>query len=151
MNYAAKRAKGDILLFLHADTVLPKTSLSVIAQYRKGAFSLAFDHTTLVYKLLSILTTLRSRLFHLPYGDQGIFLTKAEFEAVGGYEEIPILEDVKLAQKIRPKILKEKVLTSTRRYENNGIVKTLLQHRLIMLGFLVGVSPHTLNNWRKSF
>ena len=148
MNHGAQHAKGDILLFLHADTVLPDNALSLITQFRKGAFSLGFNHPALIYQFLACLTTLRSRLTRVPYGDQAIFLTKAEFDLIGGYQEIPILEDVKLAQKIRPCILKAKVYSSVRRYQNKGIVKTVLSHRLIMLGNLLGISPYILTNWR---
>lgn len=151
MNYAAKHAKADILLFLHADTELPEDAFVLIEQALKGAFSLAYKHNAFIYKLISFLTTLRSKILHLPYGDQAIFLTKAEFESVGGYEELPILEDVKLAQKIRPKVLKQKVLTDPRRYEHNGIFRTVLKHRLIMFGYALGFSAEKLNKWQSLF
>lgn len=151
MNYAAYQAKGTILLFLHADTVLPKNAFDLIVSSGKGAFSLSYNHDAFIYKCISMLTTFRSKILNLPYGDQGIFLTKEEFERVGGYEDVPILEDVRLSQTIRPKVLSEKVLTDARRYEKNGVIKTILKHRLIMLGYFLGFSPEKLNRWQSSF
>lgn len=144
MNHGAAQAGGEILLFLHADTILPENALPIIATARAGAFSLRFDSPRLIFNLIGWLTTMRSRLLRLPYGDQAIFLPRPDFLRAGGYADVPILEDVLLTRKIRPRVLPECVLTSIRRYEKNGVIGTILRHRLIMLGFTLGIGPERL-------
>lgn len=148
MNYAAQHAKGEILLFLHADSVLPKQALQIIARQRTGAFSLAFNSSSLLYRFLAWASTQRSKLTHTPYGDQALFLPKADFVKAGGFDTVPILEDVLLAQKIHFPILEECVTTSMRRYRQEGVWKTVFRHRLIMMGFVLGIDLDKLASWR---
>lgn len=149
MNHGASLAAGEILLFLHADTALPGNALSLIATARTGAFSLRFASRKPLFTLLGLLATVRSRLLRLPYGDQAMFLPKADFINAGGFADVPILEDVLLAEKIRPRVLREYVVTSCRRYQKQGMAKTILRHRLIMLGHCLGMSPERLCLWRR--
>ena len=144
MNHGAGAAQGEILLFLHADTILPANALTLVAKAQTGAFSLRFDSPRLIFKLMGLLTTLRSELLRLPYGDQAIFIPRDIFQKVGGYPDVPILEDVLLAQKIRPRVLPQYVVTSCRRYEQKGVLQTILRHRLIMLGHSLGLTPERL-------
>jgi glycosyltransferase involved in cell wall biosynthesis len=150
LNYGAEHASGDILLFLHADTRLPLNALNLITENgeKAGAFSLRFSAANRMLNLIGYLTSLRSRVLNLPYGDQGLFMPKKLFKETGGFTNVPILEDVILAKKVRPTVLKECVTTSPRRYRKNGILKTVLQHRLIMLGFMLGFSPERLAKLR---
>lgn len=148
MNYAAQHAKGELLLFLHADSILPKQALPLIAQQRTGAFSLAFNSNRLLFRFLAWASTQRSKLMQTPYGDQALFLPKADFDNVGGFDAVPILEDVLLARKIHFPILEEYVTTSTRRYQQKGVWKTVFCHRLIMMGYALGISPEKLASWR---
>lgn len=148
MNYGAEHAQGDIFLFLHADTILPVNALSLIARAGTGAFSLHFASSRPALRAIALLTTLRSRLLRLPYGDQAMFLHRECFFQAGGFPEIPILEDVLLAEKIRPRVLPEYVVTSGRRYEQAGLWRTVLRHRRIMLGHALGLSPARLATWR---
>ncbi len=147
MNYGASLARGEILLFLHADTLLPVQALPLVARARTGAFSLRFDSPRVFFKLLALGTSLRSRLLRLPYGDQALFMPKALFQRMGGYPDVPLLEDVLLAEKIRPRVLPQHVVTSCRRYARHGAGKTVLRHRLIMLGHALGFSPERLAEW----
>jgi glycosyltransferase involved in cell wall biosynthesis len=150
LNYGAECASGDILLFLHADTRLPLNAFSLIAENgeKAGAFSLRFSAANRMLNLIGYLTSFRSRILNLPYGDQGLFMPKKLFKETGGFTNVPILEDVILAKKVRPTVLKECVTTSPRRYRKNGILKTVIQHRLIMLGFMLGFSPERLAKLR---
>ena len=149
MNHGAGAAQGEILLFLHADTILPANALTLVAKAQTGAFSLRFDSPRLIFKLMGLLTTLRSELLRLPYGDQAIFIPRDIFQKVGGYPDVPILEDVLLAQKIRPRVLPQYVVTSCRRYEQKGVLQTILRHRLIMLGYNLGLTPERLAGWKR--
>ena len=155
MNFGAKQARGEILLFLHADTSLPKKGLeevknTIIKQdLQAGAFSLKIDSKKWPLKFFSWTTSMRSRKNKIPYGDQAIFIRKDYFKEIGGYKELLLLEDVELMQRIkkkkgRVKILKSKVKSSPRRYLKQGIWKTMFKNRLIMLLFTAGVSPRRL-------
>lgn len=146
MNHGAMQAGGEILLFLHADTILPEDALPLIAKARTGAFSLRFASSRLVFKIIGKLTSLRSKILRLPYGDQAIFMPKDDFFKAGGYADVPMLEDVLLAKKIRPRVLPQHVLTSPRRYESHGIIRTILRHRAIMLGHFIGLCPQSLHS-----
>ena len=149
MNYGAGLAKGEILLFLHADTILPPDALSCITHARTGAFSLRFDSPRLPFSIIGLLTSLRSRVLRLPYGDQALFMPAETFRHLGGYPDVPVLEDVLLAKKLRPRVLPRHVVTSCRRYELAGLFRTVLRHRLIMLGHGFGISPERLAGWRR--
>jgi hypothetical protein len=76
-------------------------------------------------------------------------MPKKLFQEIGGFTDVPILEDVILAKRVQPTVLKECVMTSSRRYHKNGIIKTVIQHRLIMLGFMLGFSPEKLARLRQ--
>lgn len=157
MNSGAAMAKGDILLFVHADTLLPDDFTSQIADIlgrpgiSAGAFALAIDLPGLMVRLLEKAIHFRATVWQMPYGDQAIFLYRQKFLAVGGYPEAPILEDVMLIQRLKRSgrigIASSRALTSGRRWQRLGLVRTTLINQGIMLGFLLGVSPQRLQRW----
>lgn len=149
MNAGAHHATGSILLFLHGDTLLPKNSNHLIGHTLQlpsvscGAFSLNIDSARWSLHCIAAGANLRSKLFQLPYGDQGLFTTAATFLAVGGFPELPIMEDYYFVRSLgkRGKImtLPQAVSTSSRRWDNMGIFKTTLVNQLIIIGHFFGV------------
>ncbi|MDD5759339.1 MAG: TIGR04283 family arsenosugar biosynthesis glycosyltransferase [Desulfobulbaceae bacterium] len=157
MNAGAALAKGNILLFLHADTLLPADFTRQIATVLArpgivaGAFGLSIDLPGSAVSLLQKGIHLRSTFLQLPYGDQAIFLNRQKFIEIGGYPDEPILEDVLLLKCLRKSgrigIADSNVLTSGRRWQKLGVIKTTLINQGIMLGHLLGVPPQRLQNW----
>jgi rSAM/selenodomain-associated transferase 2 len=132
MNAGAKAAQGEILIFLHADTELPSNALEHIRNimtektYVAGAFELSFNNERWTFKLIAKAASWRYRLTRLPYGDQAIFMAQEYFFRIGGFAEIPIMEDLDLMRRIKKRgdkiyISKERVKTSSRRWEKEGV------------------------------
>lgn len=154
MNAGAYHAAGTILLFLHGDTLLPKGYAPLITQALQipdvscGAFSLYIDSAHWSLHCIAAGANLRSKILQLPYGDQGLFTTAATFRAVGGFPNLPIMEDYYFVRSLgkRGKIitLPQAVITSSRRWDNMGIVKTTLINQLIIIGHLMGIPPARL-------
>ncbi|WP_013321303.1 TIGR04283 family arsenosugar biosynthesis glycosyltransferase [Gloeothece verrucosa] len=154
MNIGASTATGEILIFLHADTILPqdykhwvKTTLSnpkIIA----GAFELKIDSEKLSLRLVEAMVNLRSRFLSLPYGDQAFFLYASVFRDMGGFANMPIMEDYEFIQRLRRKgkisIAPVSVITSDRRWRKLGVIKTTLINQLIIIGYYLGISPDRL-------
>ena len=160
MNVGAKHASCEVLLFLHVDTVLPQDALLHVREVLKqkdvvaGAFDLDFDTQKRSLKFIAKLASWRSRKTRLPYGDQAIFIKKEIFEKVGAYEDIALMEDLNLMQKLKKKrlkikILNHKVITSARRYEENGIFFNLLKNWVLLGLYFVGVNPDKLAKFYK--
>lgn len=153
-NLGAQQAHGKILLFLHADTRLPKNFATIVTQtldsgeYAAGAFSLAIEQPTPAMRFITACANLRSHLFQLPYGDQAIFIRRDTFFQLEMFPELPIMEDylfMKRARKYgRITILREKVMTSARRWRRLGVVRTTLINQLVIFGFFCKVSPEKL-------
>jgi len=163
MNAGAAAACGEILIFLHADTTLPDDALGKISRalqnrdYVGGAFDLKIDSDILFLKYISTRASLRSRRNRIPYGDQAIFIRKKYFDQIGGYKEIPLMEDIDLMHRIKKDgekivILPDKVTTSARRWENEGALYTTMRNLILVRLFYMGVSPHKLAKyyWRRS-
>ena len=163
MNAGAAAACGEILIFLHADTTLPDNALGKINQalqdpdYVGGAFDLKIDSDMLFLKYISARASLRSRWNRIPYGDQAIFIRKQYFDQIGGFKEIPLMEDVDLMRRIKKDkkkifILTDKVTTSARRWESDGALYTTLRNQILVRLFYLGISPHKLAKyyWRRS-
>lgn len=161
MNSGAGIATGDILLFLHADTRLPPNAFLLIKdamkdpRYVGGAFSLGFDTQRAIFRITEKYVSLRTRLTKVPFGDQAIFIRRDFFARSGGYREIPIMEDVELMTRIRKQeeqicILREKVLTSPRRYEQEGILFCTFRNWTLQALYASGVSPERLAGWYRS-
>lgn len=156
MNHGAQIATGKVLLFLHADTFLERDALKSIIETdwkRKiagGAFHLGIRSERHVFRLIERVVKIRTRLTRTPYGDQAIFLKKDYFHQVGGFKEIPIMEDVELMQRIKKQgwkivLLSQKAYTSARRWHSEGVFRCTCRNWTIMLLFLLGVSPHRLS------
>ncbi len=155
MNSGAAVAKGDILLFLHADAFLPVGGLKSIAklmsdgQYVAGAFDLGIQTPRRIFKITEKYVAMRTRLTRIPFGDQAIFIRKDYFDGLGGYRDIPIMEDVELMGRIKGRgdgicIIPEQVMTSPRRWEREGVLYCTLRNGMLQLLYVLGVSPERL-------
>lgn len=161
MNRGATMAKGEILLFLHFDTRLPGDAPELMATLLSGdpdlvggAFSLGIDDDRFPLRVIEFFANLRSRMTRVPYGDQSIFFRKDHFDRVGGFSEIPIMEDLELMTRIRKKggrihILKQKSVTSSRRWKKEGIAVCTLRNWLIRLLYHLGVPADRLAKFYK--
>ncbi len=155
MNEGARHATGGILLFLHADTELPLNALPLIenamrdGRYEAGAFDLTIKSPRPVFRMIEFSASLRSRITRIPFGDQAIFIRRDYFEKIGGYQDIPVMEDVEIMKRIRKKgdriiILRSRVATSSRRWEKEGIVRCTLRNWLLQVLYPLGVPARTL-------
>ncbi|MCA1650376.1 MAG: TIGR04283 family arsenosugar biosynthesis glycosyltransferase, partial [Acidobacteria bacterium] len=154
MNAGAVVATGRWLFFLHADSALPADWFDVIAalEHREdvvaGAFRLALDSADWRARLIEASVRLRVALLGLPYGDQALFVRRPVFEAIGGYRDLPLMEDVDFVQRVR-KVgrmfhCRSAVTTSTRRWERDGWMRRSLQNVSLATRFLLGTSPARL-------
>ncbi|MCF8070326.1 MAG: TIGR04283 family arsenosugar biosynthesis glycosyltransferase [Desulfobacterales bacterium] len=154
MNAGASMATGDILFFLHGDTLVPNGWDNFIrsafdnSEAVGGAFLLGIGGNKTGIRIIEFFTNFRSRILSQPYGDQGLFLKKDEFDKIGGFPEWPILEDVKMVSNLKKHgrfvHIHKKVITSGRRWNKLGIVKTTVINQIIMIGYVLGVSPEKL-------
>ncbi len=155
MNTGAKHATGDILLFLHVDTILTKNAFESISfmidrhHPDAGAFKLSIDSPKPIYRLLETVISGRAEITKIPYGDQAIFLRRRVFKLLNGFSEYPIMEDIDLMQRTKKRgfkimILKEHVTTSSRRWEQEGILYCTLRNWLIISLYAFGVHPKYL-------
>ncbi|MDM8543333.1 TIGR04283 family arsenosugar biosynthesis glycosyltransferase [Desulfococcaceae bacterium HSG9] len=155
MNQGAVAANGNVLVFLHSDTYLPNNATNAIRAALAdnhvvgGAFDLSIQSDRQVYKIIAAFASLRSRITRIPYGDQAIFIKKSFFFRIGGFQVIPIMEDVELMRRIKKKrykikIIPDKVKTSSRRWQKEGVLYCTLRNWFIMLIYLTGVSPTKL-------
>ncbi|MFS0515249.1 TIGR04283 family arsenosugar biosynthesis glycosyltransferase [Nostoc sp. UIC 10607] len=157
MNTGAVAATGEILLFLHADTCLPiefddmvRTALQQPGTVA-GAFKLRIDASLLSLRWVEWGINVRSHFFQMPYGDQAIFLTKAIFQEIGGFPELPIMEDFELMRRLKRigqiVIIPTPVITSARRWLQKGVLKTTLLNQIVITAYLIGVSPERIRRW----
>ena len=157
MNHGARYAQGDILLFLHADTLLPADGLDAVRQALQqpgtvgGAFRLIITPATPALRLVAWGTNLRSRFGGLPYGDQALFVSRHVFEELGGYDDVPFMEDIRLVQALRRRgrlvILPQAVATSGRRWQQDGVLFTTVRNIVLMTLYFCGVQPASLKRW----
>jgi rSAM/selenodomain-associated transferase 2/rSAM/selenodomain-associated transferase 1 len=157
MNTGAARASGDILLFLHADTRLPiefdghLRRILARSGVAAGAFRLRVDSNLPGLRILEKLIDVRSRCLQFPYGDQGIFLRAELFWGMGGFPDMPIMEDFELVRRLRRRgrivIAPVPILTSARRWEKLGMVRTTVINYAIPLAYYLGTSPSRLARW----
>lgn len=153
MNAGAAQADADVLLFLHADTRLPEDAVSLISQsiatgYQWGRFDIKFDSPKPVFKLIAFMMNHRSRLTGIATGDQCLFVTRQAFYAQGGFPQIALMEDIAISSKLtklgKPCCLKAKVITSPRRWQQHGILKTILLMWRLRLAYFLGADPNDL-------
>ncbi len=153
MNAGARAACGDVLWFLHADTRLPpEAPAALLRACREGAtwgrFDVRLSSRQRVLRLVGRLMNLRSRLTGIATGDQGIFVTRAAFELAGGFPDIPLMEDIALSKALRrqaaPACLRVRLITSSRRWEKRGPVRTILLMWRLRLAYTLGADPRRL-------
>jgi rSAM/selenodomain-associated transferase 2 len=157
MNAGAMAASGEILLFLHADTRLPTgfdAMIPIVLQQTgtvAGAFNLRIDASLLSLRWVEWGVNLRSRFCQMPYGDQAIFVTKQIFQEIGCFPELPIMEDFELIRRLkrtgRILIISVPVVTSARRWLQKGVLKTTLLNQIVIIAYLLGVSPKRIHSW----
>lgn len=145
MNYGAAQARGGILLFLHADNLISADTLEAIERrimedgYIGGCLTQRIDNNAFIYRLIEWQGNARARITKEFYGDQGIFVKKSIFLSMGGFPEVPIMEDLLFSRKLRTigktVVLSDKIMVSARRWKKNGIIKTALLFNLIILLF----------------
>lgn len=149
MNKGGFSARGDILFFMHADTMITPDELSAIEDainnrgFIGGCLTQRIDKDAFVYRFIEAQGNSRARRHKIFYGDQGIFVKKDAFEKIGGFPNASIMEDVLFAQQLRKMgqtvVLPDKITVSARRWERNGIIKTTLLFNLIIILFLLKV------------
>ena len=157
MNFGARRATGDVLLFLHADTRLPKTAFADIAtalgdpRCLGGRFDVELEGSHPMLKIVGALINYRSRATKIGTGDQAIFVRREAFERIGGYPDIPLMEDVALCRALKRlggvACLRTRVMTSARRWESDGVWRTILRMWTLKILYLAGVSPARLKQF----
>jgi rSAM/selenodomain-associated transferase 2/rSAM/selenodomain-associated transferase 1 len=154
LNAGGLAAGGDVLFFLHGDTQLPRGYewyvLNVMGKpgVVAGAFTLGIDGSEFGFRIIEMLANFRSRVFQMPYGDQGIFLRGEVFRGLGGFPDMVLMEDFVFMQRVRKRgkvaILPAAVKTSARRWRNLGILKTTLINQAVLLGYFLGINPERL-------
>ena len=157
LNAGAARASAEVLAFVHADTIVPRTFAADIAAAMRnpavagGRFDLLLDNPALPYRLIGWLISVRSRLSKTGTGDQAIFVRRAVFERLGGFPNIEICEDLDFARKLKRAgpvaCLRSRVVTSARRWQRAGLLRTVVRMWTIRLGYLAGVPPARLRRW----
>jgi rSAM/selenodomain-associated transferase 2 len=153
MNAGAKAASGEILLFLHADTYLPSNALKLIEQglsqnYQWGRFDIKLSGPHFIFLVIARFMNWRSRLTGISTGDQALFVQKLVFDQVGQFPEIPLMEDIAICKNLKsigpPLCLKSKITTSSRRWHQFGITRTILLMWWLRLLYFFGCNPETL-------
>lgn len=153
MNAGAQEATGDILLFLHADTILPGHFLHAVSVACKepecwGFFRVRLSGDKWIFRIIETCMNLRSRMTSIATGDQCLFVCRQLFRQTGGYEEIPLMEDIALCRQLNavcpPVLLDETVTTSSRRWQRQGAVKTIISMWFLRLAYFLGVNPDRL-------
>jgi rSAM/selenodomain-associated transferase 2 len=161
MNAGAASATGEMLLFLHGDTLLPAGFDTMMRQTLApdnarinpvaGAFELGIDGEARSLRLIEQMVKMRSRYLQMPYGDQAIFLKTNVFRDIGGFPDLPIMEDFEFIRRLQKlgkiEIVPAQVLTSGRRWQKLGILKTTLLNQLVIFAYFLGVPPATIAGW----
>jgi rSAM/selenodomain-associated transferase 2 len=155
MNAGAQAARGDMLLFLHADTLLPENAVLTITDALErtgrawGFFRARIVPRTLILSIVSMTMNMRSRLTHIATGDQAMFIRRSTFDAIGGFPDIPLMEDIALSKTLkragnRPVCLKAQARTSARRWQKRGVFRTIVLMWRLRLKYYLGADPADL-------
>jgi len=157
MNVGAQVAKGNIVLFLHADTQLSVQADSLIFNGLQktgrqwGRFDVRLSGNSPFLRIIESLMNIRSRLTGIATGDQAIFVKRNLFHKIQGFPEIPLMEDIAFSRRLKsispPLCLRAKVITSSRRWTQGGILRTILLMWSLRLAYFFGVSPQRLKQW----
>ena len=160
-NRGAAEAQGDVLLFLHADTLLPLDFLEHIDKLLSregasaGAFRLGVDGPGRMLRWVENMANWRSLYCQLPYGDQAIFVKAETFRRAGGFAEIPLMEDFELMRRLRKlgriELAPVAVRTSARRWRQLGVLRATWSNQLCLLAYLIGISPCRIAAWRDAY
>lgn len=150
----ARRATGDVFLFLHADTRVPPGFDRLIRHALQvprvvfGAFRLRIVPSSFLLDGIALMANLRSRFLKMPYGDQGLFVRRSTYIQVGGFRHWPLMEDVDFVRRLNRvgafRLVRRPVETSARRWEQENPVFTTIRNWSLMIRYFLGVSPHAL-------
>jgi rSAM/selenodomain-associated transferase 2 len=151
MAHAAKQARGDWLVFLHSDSVLDRDWQTAVMRHlskpeKAAYFKLRFDEDSFPAKIVAGWANHRARWFGLPYGDQGLLISKRLYKRVGGFPEIPLMEDVAMARRLRKNLvaLPAAIETSAEKYRKRGWIKQSLSNFGLLIRYFTGTSPTDL-------
>ncbi|MCH2172398.1 TIGR04283 family arsenosugar biosynthesis glycosyltransferase [Myxococcota bacterium] len=160
LETGARASRGDVIVFLHADTRLPtgyRKELEKALKDREvagGAFGLRFDQRTPALRLVEWLARRRASILGLPYGDQALFVRREVLAAIGGVPSVPIMEDLDLVIAMRRRgrlaLLSSDVVTSARRYRSSGVMRTAAAHLLATLAWAMGIERARIAGWLRS-
>jgi rSAM/selenodomain-associated transferase 2 len=160
LNKGANAAAGELFFFLHADTRVDQRGMDLmIKAWREnrnpffcGAFDLHIDSEKKVFRMIEKIASIRSRLTKIPYGDQGIFISRQLFEKIDGFPDVPIMEDVGLMSRVKkrsiiPVFLPHPIRTSARRWKDQGILFTSVRNWILISLYILGVPPGVLTKY----
>ena len=155
LNAGGDIAKGDILLFLHADTYISEKNIIELennkTDFHWGFFPLGLSQNSIKYKLLEKCINLRSYFFNCATGDQGIFMKNEIFKRINGFPDIELMEDLEVCKLLKeisePLIIKSKIITSARKWEKDGFYLTVLKMRLFRILYSLGLSAKILHKY----
>lgn len=153
MNRGAEAANGDILLFLHVDTRLPDNFIGALDRFWTsahawGRFDVRLDSDRPVLRVVAVMMNIRSRLTGICTGDQAMFVRRSVFERIGGFAQIPLMEDIEISKRLKsvssPYCVTSPVITSSRRWDKHGAIKTILLMWWLRLRYFMGDTPESL-------
>jgi len=153
LNKGAEQAKGELLWFIHADTIIPKTAFMQLIKIQTqknlwGRFDVYLSGQHWAFRMIEFMMNQRSRLTGIATGDQGIFINHQLFKEIGGFPNLKLMEDIEISTRLKkvcpPLCLKQKIITSSRRWQENGIFKTILKMWWFRLSWFFGANDQKL-------